>query len=64
MADYPTIRTVLDRLVAAGIARHHAERHLRYGRVHVDGRPVTDPNSPVNEGQRVVLRHPPTEREA
>jgi predicted ATPase len=56
MADYPTVATVLDRLLAAGIARHHAERHLRYGRVRVDGAPVTDPHAVVPDGAPVVLR--------
>jgi len=59
MADYPIIRTVLERMLAAGIARHNAETHLRYGRVHVDGAVVTEPHSPVTRQQRVVLRRPP-----
>lgn len=59
MADYPHTVTVLDRMLAAGIARHNAETHLRYGRVHVDGHPVTQPNTPVTRQQSVVLRRPP-----
>lgn len=55
MSDYPTVTTVLDRLLAAGIARHNAERHLRYGRVRVDGRPVTDPHTVAPHGVTVVL---------
>jgi 16S rRNA U516 pseudouridylate synthase RsuA-like enzyme len=55
VSDYPTIPTVLDHLLAAGIARHNAERHLRYGRVQVDGRPVTDPNTAIGRDSRVVL---------
>lgn len=50
--------TVLQRLLDAGIARHTAERHLRYGRVQVDGVPTTDPAAPVERDQRVVLRTP------
>jgi hypothetical protein len=55
VSDYPTVGTVLDRLIAAGIAPHHAERHLRYGRVRVDGHPVCDPHTPVDPGVRVEL---------
>lgn len=55
MSDYPPIHTVLDRLLAAGIARHHAERHIRYGRVRVDGVPTTDPHTPASPPARVVL---------
>lgn len=64
MADYPTIRTVLDRLVDAGVAQHHAERHIRYGRVTIDGTPVQDPHTLVERDQRVVLHKPGLEVEA
>lgn len=47
--------TVLDRLVAAGISRVAAERHLRYWRVRVDGVPTDDPNHPAAPPARVVL---------
>lgn len=55
MADYPTVVTVLDRLVAFGIAEHVARRHVRYGRVRVDGVPITDPHTPASPVARVVL---------
>lgn len=64
MSDYPTVHTVLDRLLAAGIARHHAVRHLRYGRVRVDGVPVTDPSVVAEPSARVVLyRYGPNSEE-
>lgn len=47
--------TVLDRMLAAGIARHTAERHLRYWRVRVDGVPTDDPNHPADPPARVLL---------
>ena len=59
MADYPHITTVLERMLAAGIPRHNAETHLRYGRVYVDGCVVTEPHIPVTREQRVVIRQPP-----
>lgn len=59
LADYPQIVTVLDRIVDAGVARHHAERYLRYGRVRVDGRPVTDPHVLVAADAEVTLRRRP-----
>lgn len=52
--------TVLDRLLAAGIARHVAERHLRYARVRVAGVPTTDPATPVDPTTPVVLRRTTT----
>ncbi len=55
---------VLDRLIAAGIARHHAERHLRYGRVTVNGEPTTDPTRPADPPATVVLRTSSTTEEA
>lgn len=51
--------TVLQRLLAAGLDRHHAERHLRYGRVRVDTVPVTDPTTSVTRDQVVTLRQSP-----
>lgn len=47
--------TVLDRLLAAGISRVAAERHLRYWRVRVDGVPTDNPNHPASPPARVVL---------
>lgn len=47
--------TVLDRMLNAGITRHTAERHIRCGRVRVDGVPTTDPTTPADPPARVVL---------
>ena len=47
--------TVLDRFVHAGIAEHTARRHLRYGRVRVDGVPTTNPATPADPPLTVTL---------
>jgi hypothetical protein len=49
--------TVLDRFVRAGFAEHVARRHLRYGRVRVDGVPTTDPATPAERPVSVTLRN-------
>jgi len=49
-------RTVLDRLLQAGISQERALRHLRDGGVLVDGRVVTDPASAAALSSRVELR--------
>lgn len=50
--------TVVERMVAAGIARHRAEAHIRYDRVRVDGVAVVSPDHPAAPPARVVLRSP------
>ncbi len=45
--------TVLEHLVKSGIGYHEAVRHLRYGRIRVNGRTVTDPDLQVDHQGRV-----------
>ncbi|MBW0116579.1 hypothetical protein [Pseudonocardia abyssalis] len=52
-------RTVLDRLVQAGISRERAIEHVRGGWVLVDGRRVTDPDTPADPPVHVELRSIP-----
>lgn len=47
--------TVLDRLLAHGLTRHVAERHIRYGRVRVDGMPTSNPDAPAPDGLPVLV---------
>ena len=47
--------TVLDRFVRAGVAEHTARRHLRSGRVRVDGVPTTDPATPADPPATVTV---------
>lgn len=49
-------RTVLDRLVQAGITPERALAHIREGWVLVDGRPVTDPDTAADLPAHVELR--------
>ena len=49
-------RTVLDRLLQAGISESRARAHLGEGGVIVDGRVVTDPDHPADLPSRVELR--------
>jgi hypothetical protein len=46
---------VLDRFLRAGVPEHVARRHLRYGRVRVDGVPTTDPATPAAPSVPVTL---------
>jgi hypothetical protein len=48
-------RTVMGRLIAAGIAQDRARRHLAAGSVRVDGQVVTDPAAAAPVPSRVVL---------
>jgi hypothetical protein len=47
--------TVLERFLLAGVAEHTARRHLRYGRVRVNGIPTTDPATPADPPVSVTL---------
>ena len=49
-------RTVLDRLLQAGIAKDRAMNHLRDGWVRVDGQIVTDSTQSAPPPTRVELR--------
>jgi hypothetical protein len=51
-----TGRTLLERLVEAGITEARAAAHVRGGWVRVDGRIVTDPAATTVPGARVELR--------
>ncbi len=51
-----TNRTVLDRLLQAGITEHRALAHLRDGWVRVDGEIITDPGHDATPPSQVELR--------
>jgi hypothetical protein len=59
MSAYPEVVTVLDRLLTAGLARHAAVTAVRYGRVYLDGQPVTQAHTPVAPGQQVTVNRAP-----
>lgn len=42
-------------MAAAGFAPHHAARHIRYGRVRVNGAVITDTQREVTDADRVDL---------
>ena len=55
MADYVDTTTLIDRVTALGHAQHVAARHIRYGRVRVNGEPVTDPYTVVADTATVEV---------
>ncbi len=52
-------RTVLDRLLEAGITQSRALAHLKRGWVELDGAKVTDPDLPADKPAHVELRMRP-----
>ncbi len=56
-------RTVLDRLVQAGITPERALAHIRGGWVQVDGRAVTEPDAAADPPAHVELRAIPWTRD-
>ncbi|OLT09348.1 hypothetical protein BJF78_30790 [Pseudonocardia sp. CNS-139] len=51
----PAGPTVLERLLAAGLAEDRAHAHLHAARVQVDGDLVTDPAHPAPPPARIVI---------
>ncbi|OLT12917.1 hypothetical protein BJF78_23195 [Pseudonocardia sp. CNS-139] len=47
--------TVLERLLAAGLAQDRAHAHLHAARVQIDGDLVTDPAHPAPPPARIVI---------
>lgn len=54
-AASPTAVTVLDRFLAAGISREAFGAHLAAGRVRVNGRTTTDPDTPAPRSCSIVI---------
>jgi hypothetical protein len=52
----PAPTTVQDRLTAAGLSEGRITEHATAGRVRVDGKLVTDLETPAPAGTRVVVR--------